>query len=114
MKAIKYLILAVIMVVVSASTFHLGRKYEEKYFGEKSEVFKNIKKECQKHYEAACLEGDFVRYLIDHFDGITGCANIGAEIEESYYEYFDGLELGLFKTHNIKSIKDFENYSWCY
>lgn len=114
MKAIKYLITAFFLAMFAAFFFRVGRNYEEKNFGEKSEYFKNIKKECQKHYEAACLEGDFVRYLIDHFDGITECANIGAEIEESYYEYFDGLELGLFKTHNIKSIRDFENYSWCY
>ena len=114
MKAIKCIIAALIIVVVSAVSFCLGRNYEEKYYGEKSEYFKNIKKEHQKHYEAACLQSDFIRYLIDHFDKETECYNIGAEIEESYYEFFDGLELGLFNTHNIKSVKDFNDYSWCY
>ena len=67
-----------------------------------------------KDYEAACLQADFIRYIIDHFDGETSCANIGAEIEESYYEFFDGLDLGQFNTNGIKSIKDFESYGWCY
>lgn len=111
MKAIKFLILAVIMTVVSSSTFHLGRKYEEKYFGEKSESFKDIKKTCQKHYEVACLQADFIRYLFDHFDGEQECANIGAEIEECYYEYFTDIQN--FKTH-VKDIREFDEYYWSY
>jgi hypothetical protein len=111
MKTIKYLIAAFFLAMFAAFFFKVGRNYEEKNFGEKSEYFKNIKKECQKHYEVACLEADFIRYLIDHFDGETECANIGMEIEECYYEYFTDIEN--FKTH-IKSPKEFDNYYWCY
>ena len=67
-----------------------------------------------KNYEAACLQADFIRYLIDHFDGETECANIGSEIEECYYEWFQELDNGNFNTKHITDIKDFEEYSWCY
>lgn len=67
-----------------------------------------------KDYEAACLQADFIRYLIDHFDGETECANIGSEIEECYYEWFQELDNGNFNTKHITDIKDFEEYSWCY
>ena len=67
-----------------------------------------------KDYEAACLQADFIRYLIDHFDGETECANIGSEIDECYYEYFTDIDAGIFKTEGIKDIKDFEDYYWCY
>ena len=70
-------------------------------------------KECQdKHYEAACLQADFIRYAIDHFNGETECANIGAEIEESYYEFF--TDMYNLKTDYITDVKDFEQYCWCY
>lgn len=67
-----------------------------------------------KNYEAACLQADFIRYSIDHFNGETTCANIGAEIEECYYEWFTDIDNGAFSTEHIKDIKDFEEYSWCY
>ena len=67
-----------------------------------------------KDYEAACLQADFIRYLIDHFDGETECANIGSEIEECYYEWFQELDNGNFNTKYVTDIKDFEGYSWCY
>jgi hypothetical protein len=65
-----------------------------------------------KNYEAACLQADFIRYAIDHFNGETEMANIGAEIEESYYEYFQDMEN--YGTDQITSVKDFEEYGWCY
>lgn len=64
-----------------------------------------------KDYEAACLQADFIRYLQDHFDGETECVNIGSEIEECYYEYFSDVEN--YGT-SIKSVKEFDNYGWCY
>ena len=64
-----------------------------------------------KDYEVACLQADFIRYLQDHFDGETECANIGSEIEECYYEYFSDVEN--YGT-SIKSVKEFDNYGWCY
>ena len=64
-----------------------------------------------KDYHAACLQADFIRYLIDHFDGETEMFNIGAEIENSYEEYFgDVYEYGT----KIKSINDFNEYYWSY
>ena len=68
-----------------------------------------------KNYEAACLQADFIRYIIDDFDGETEMANIGAEIENSYEEFFQDLDnQNIWKTTKIKSIKDFDSYYWCY
>ena len=68
-----------------------------------------------KDYEAACLQADFIRYLIDHFDGETEMANIGMEIENSYEEFFQDLDNHtIWKTDHIKSIKDLDTYYWCY
>ena len=67
-----------------------------------------------KNYEAACLEADFIRYTIDHFDGDTACWNIGAEIKDCYYEWFGELDNGGFKTKYITDIRQFEDYYWCY
>ena len=71
-------------------------------------------KDSSKDYEAACLQADFIRYTIDFFDGETECANIGSEIEECYYEWFQELDNGAFNTKHIKNIKDFNDYYWCY
>ena len=72
-------------------------------------------KECQeKHYEAACLQADFIRYIIDHFSGEQEMFDIGKEIENSYEEFFGDLDEGIFKTKHITNIKDFDQYSWCY
>jgi hypothetical protein len=68
-----------------------------------------------KNYEAACLQADFIRFIIDDFDGETEMANIGAEIENSYEEFFQDLgNSNIWKTSRITSIKDFEEYYWCY
>ena len=68
-----------------------------------------------KDYEAACLQADFIRYIIDEFDGETEMANIGMEIENSYEEFFQDLDNHvIWKTDHIKSIKDFDDYYWCY
>lgn len=68
-----------------------------------------------KNYEAACLQADFIRFIIDDFDGETEMANIGAEIENSYEEFFQDLNnSNIWKTSKITSIKDFEEYYWCY
>lgn len=68
-----------------------------------------------KNYEAACLQADFIRFIIDDFDGETEMANIGAEIENSYEEFFQDLDnQNIWKTSKITSIKDFEEYYWCY
>ncbi len=68
-----------------------------------------------KDYEAACLQADFIRHIIDEFDGETEMFNIGAEIENSYEEYFQELDNpNIFKTKGITSIKDLDKYYWCY
>lgn len=68
-----------------------------------------------KDYEAACLQADFIRYIIDEFDGETEMANIGMEIENSYEEFFQDLDNHvIWKTDHIKSMKDFDDYYWCY
>ena len=68
-----------------------------------------------KDYEAACLQADFIRFIIDDFDGETSMANIGMEIQNTYEEYFQELDNhNIWKTDYIKSIKDFDDYYWCY
>ena len=68
MRVLKYWAIAALLCVVSAVSFCVGRNYEYQHFG-------------KKDYEAACLQADFIRYLIDHFNGETECANIGSEID---------------------------------
>lgn len=116
MKTIKLLAAVAILIVSCAVSFYGGREYESYYYNFDSlfEVHQELKDSCSKHYEAACLQADFIRYLIDHFDGETECANIGSEIEECYYEWFQELDNGNFNTEHITDIKDFEEYSWCY
>ena len=84
-------------------------------FGNRYKVSKDYSKDyreyCQKDYEAACLQADFIRYLIDPFDGEMACSNIGSEIEECYYEYFTDIEG--YGT-SIKDVKELEQYYWCY
>ena len=71
-------------------------------------------RECNDtaNYEAACLQADFIRYTMDHFNGTTECANVGAEIEECYYEFFTDMEN--LNTKYITNVKDFDQYGWCY
>ena len=113
MKSIHFLILAFITVIMSAVSFSMGRQYEEQYFGDNSLRIEQLKDSCQKHYETACLQADFIRFIIDDFDGQQKCANIGSEIEESYYEWFQELNSN-FNTDYIKDVRQFEQYSWCY
>lgn len=113
MKSIHFLIIAFITVIVSAVSFSIGRQYEEQYFGDNSLEIEQLKDSCQKHYEAACLQADFIRFIIDDFNGQQECANIGAEIEESYYEWFQELDSN-FNTDYIKDVRQFGQYSWCY
>lgn len=69
----------------------------------------------ERDYEAACLQADFIRYIIDDFDGETSMANIGMEIQNSYEGYFQELDNhNIWKTEKITSIKDFDDYYWCY
>ena len=88
----------VLLCVVSAVSYYVGKAEGNT--------------QHSKDYEAACLQADFIRYLIDHFDGETECANIGVEIENSYEEYFQ--DMYIYKTKHITSIEDFDDYSWCY
>lgn len=97
MKYIKYLAAMTILCGVSVVSYYVGKSSND-----------------TKNYEAACLQADFIRYLIDHFNEETNCWNIGSEVEECYYEWFTDLDNGIFKTDHIKDIKDFEEYSWCY
>lgn len=102
MKFIKYWSLAIMIIICSVVSFILGRNYNAENFSD------------TKDYEAACLQADFIRYLIDHFCGKTECADIGSEIEECYYEWFGELDNGNFGTKHITHVKDFEQYYWCY
>ena len=98
MAKIKILAAVVLLCVVSAVSYYVGYHNND-----------------TKNYEAACLQADFIRYIIDDFDGETEMANIGAEIENSYEEFFQDLDnQNIWKTTEIKSIKDFESYYWCY
>lgn len=115
-KPFKIWMIAMLLIVTHAICFLGGRDYESYYynFDNLFLVHQELKDSCTKHYEAACLEADFIRYLIDHFDGETECANIGSEIEECYYEFFDSIDIGAFDTKQVKTLKDLQNYGWCY
>ena len=60
-----------------------------------------------KHYEVACLEADFIHFWMDDED-------LGPEIEESYYEWFQDLDIGVYNTKYVRSIDEMKKYSWCY
>lgn len=98
MRIIKVIAAVVLLCVVSAVSYYVGYHNSD-----------------TKNYEAACLQADFIRFIIDEFDGETEMANIGAEIENSYEEFFQDLDnSNIWKTSKITSIKDFEEYYWCY
>lgn len=98
MVKIKIIAAVVLLCVVSAVSYYVGYHNND-----------------TKNYEAACLQADFIRFIIDDFDGETEMANIGAEIENSYEEFFQDLDnSNIWKTSKITSIKDFESYYWCY
>lgn len=98
MSSLKWIAAVVLLCVVSAVSYYVGYHNSD-----------------TKNYEAACLQADFIRFIIDDFDGETEMANIGAEIENSYEEFFQDLDnQNIWKTSKITSIKDFEEYYWCY
>lgn len=98
MRIIKVIAAVVLLCVVSAVSYYAGYHNSD-----------------TKNYEAACLQADFIRFIINEFDGETEMANIGAEIENSYEEFFQDLDnSNIWKTSKITSIKDFEEYYWCY
>jgi hypothetical protein len=98
MRIVKNIAAVVLLCVVSAVSYCIGYHNND-----------------TKNYEAACLQADFIRFIIDDFNGETEMANIGAEIENSYEEFFQDLDnSNIWKTSKITSIKDFEEYYWCY
>jgi hypothetical protein len=60
-----------------------------------------------RDYEAACLLMDCLRNMMDSEE-------IGSEVEESYYEWFQDLDMGIYNTEELKDIRDLEDYYWCY
>ena len=97
MKTIKIIAAVMLLCVVSTVSYWCGYTNKD-----------------TKNYEAACLQADFIRWIIDDFKGQTECADIGGEIEESYYEWFQELPNGNFKTKYITDARQFEDYYWCY
>lgn len=70
--------------------------------------------EQTKDYEAACLQADFIHSLMDWNETLEGGLSVSSEIEESYYEWFQDLDCGIYKTKSLTDIKELLNYSWCY
>ena len=98
MKPLRYLAIVALLCIVSAVSYNIGYHNSD-----------------TKNYEAACLQADFIRFIIDEFDGETEMANIGMEIENTYEEYFQDLDNpNIWKTSKVTSIRDFEEYYWCY
>ena len=98
MKPLRYLAIVALLCIVSTVSYHIGYHNSD-----------------TKNYEAACLQADFIRFIIDEFDGETSMANIGMEIENTYEEYFQDLDNpNIWKTSKVTSIRDFEDYYWCY
>lgn len=97
-----YLLAAVVLLLATNAVSYWAGSYRQS-------------QQSKKDYEAACLQADFIRYIIDEFDGDTEMANIGMEIENSYEEFFQELDNhNIWKTEHIKSIRDFKDYYWCY
>ena len=116
MTKLKYLAAVALLLAGCAVSFYSGREYESYYYNVDNlfQVHQQLKDSCQKHYEAACLQADFIRYIIDHFDGETEMFNIGAEIENCYEDWFGELSIEAFKTKHITHISDFDQYYWAY
>ena len=55
-----------------------------------------------KDYEVACLQADFIHQMMDE----------NPESKEAFYERYQDLDV--YNTSYLKSIKEFEEYSWCY
>ena len=101
MKTVKSLVAVALLCAGCAVSYHIGKAESNA--------------QHLKDYEAACLQADFIRYIIDDFEGETSMANIGMEIQNTYEEYFQELENhNIWKTDHIKSIKDLDDYYWCY
>ena len=115
MSRLKIIAAVVLLLATNAVSFWSGREYESYYynFDNLFEVHQELKDSCGKHYEAACLQADFIRHLMDWDFNQTG-PSIGAEIEESYYEWFQDLDCDIYKTKHITDIKQLEEYHWCY
>lgn len=64
-----------------------------------------------KNYEACCLQADFIHSLMDNEDSVL--YNPGSEIEESFYEWFQDLDCGVYNTKHI-TLKELEQYCWSY
>jgi hypothetical protein len=89
MKTFNIIIAALVIVIVSAVSFYIGRDYEYRHFG-------NI------DYQAACILNDCCRNMID---------NIGLEAEEIYYDYIDNLDCD---SELIVTKEDIKHYHWNY
>lgn len=92
MKNIKFIL---VLLIVGAVSYTLGYHNND-----------------TKNYEAACLYADFVHSWMD--EDIDVMYNPGSEIEESFYEWFQDLEYGIYNTKHLKSVKEMESYAWCY
>ena len=88
MKAIYTILLSVAIVLLCLTTYNLG--------------YKNAQ---NRDFEAACLMMDFIRLMMDNEE-------IGAEVEESFYECYDDMEY--YNTKYIKSIDDLNNKRYYY
>jgi hypothetical protein len=96
MKTIKVIAAVVLLLATNAVSYWLGYNAQD-----------------GKNYEAACLQADFIRNLMDWDIHSTG-PTIGHEIEESWYEWYQDLNYGVYNTKYIKDIKDFDEYHWSY
>jgi len=89
MFSLKNVAAAVLLCVVSAVSYYVGYHNSD-----------------TKNYEAACLQADFIRFIIDDFNGETEMANIGAEIENSYEEFFQDLDnSNIWKTSRLPLLR---------
>lgn len=60
-----------------------------------------------RDFEAACLLMDCLRNMMDSEE-------IGSEVEESFHEWFDDLDMGIYNTSKLTDIKQLDEYYWCY
>lgn len=89
MKLLKIILTALVMVIVSAVSFYLGRNYEYKHFN-------------SVDYQAACILNECCLNMID---------NIGTDAEEIYYEYLDNLDC---YSDIVVTKEDIKTYRWTF
>lgn len=87
MKTIKILAAVVLLCVVSAVSYQMGRD-------------SNIDV-ASKDYQAACMLSDICHFALDNCE----------DFDEIYYDYIDNIDCD---SNAVITKEEIQNYYWCY